>query len=171
MAVDNYSRWSFATVCKACNSDSAIEILAIVCENIGLPSSIKVDNASAFKSRKFRNFIEERGIKIEFSKPCVHTPIGIVERHLRTLEPYIKPFLIGNSDLKHAVRRAIKVLRFSENSAIKMSPYEKLTGQKPRNQLTDRLGLENPEATLVTMVKNVEEQPQPKNGRTGFGRI
>ena len=62
--------------------------------------------------------MEEKGIKVEFSTPCVHKPIGIVEKHIRTLESYIKPFLIENNDLKHAVRRAIKVLRRSENSAI-----------------------------------------------------
>ncbi len=61
--------------------------------------------------------------------------------------------------MKHAVRRAIKLIRFSENSALKMSPFEKLTGQKPRNQLTNCLGLENPQSTLVTMVKNVDEKP------------
>ena len=32
LAVDNLSRWPFATVCKACNTDSAFKILAIVCE-------------------------------------------------------------------------------------------------------------------------------------------
>ena len=36
-----------------------------------------------------------------------------------------------------------------------MSPFEKLTGNKPKN----RIGLENPDATLVTMVKNPLEQP------------
>ena len=52
----------------------------------------------------------------------MHTLIGIVERHIRTLESYIKPFLIENNDLKHAVRRAIRVLRFTENSVLGMSP-------------------------------------------------
>ena len=60
LAVDNLSRWPFASVCKACNLDSALEILGIDCENIGLPSSIKVDNASAFKSKNSGNSLKRK---------------------------------------------------------------------------------------------------------------
>ena len=159
LAIDNFSRWPLAIVCKSCNKDSALKLLAVICENIGLPKCLKVDNATAFKSRKFRNFLQEKGIEIEFSTPYVHTPIGIVERHITTLESYIKPFLLENNDLKHAVRRAIKGLRFTENSVLGMSPFKKLTGNKPRNVICNRIGLENPDATIVTMVKNPLEQP------------
>ena len=40
-----------------------------------------------------------------------------------------------------------------------MSPFEKLTGCKARNTVNNRLGLGNPDATLVTMVKGPNEQP------------
>ncbi len=49
-------------------------------------------------------------------------------------------------------------MRFSESVPLKMSPFEKLTGCKPRNRITNILGLENPDATLVTLVKAPNEK-------------
>ncbi len=159
LAFDNYTRWPFVLVCKSCNAESAMKLIAIVCENLGLPQKIRADNATAFKSKTFRRLLSGKGIQLEFSTPYVHTPIGIVERHIRTLESYVRPFVLENDDLKHAVRRAIKVIRFSENSTLKMSPFEKLTGNKPRITINNCLGSGNPEATLITMIKGPNEQP------------
>ncbi len=41
-----------------------------------------------------------------------------------------------------------------------MTPFEKLTGCKPRNRITNNLGLENLDSTLVTFVKSPNEQLQ-----------
>ncbi len=38
-----------------------------------------------------------------------------------------------------------------------MSSLEKLTGCKPRNGIANNLGLENPDATLVALVKSPNE--------------
>ena len=40
LAIDNCTRWPFAIVCKKCNSESVLELLAIICENIGLPKKL-----------------------------------------------------------------------------------------------------------------------------------
>ena len=117
-----------------------------------------MDNATAFKSRKFKKAINEFGILTQFSTPYVQTPIGKVERGIRTLESYIKQFLLENNTHKHALRRAIKLMRFSECAPLKMSPFEKLTGCKPRNRITNNLGLDNPDLTLVTLVKSPNEE-------------
>ena len=86
LAIDICTRWPFAIGCKRCSTESVLELLAIVSENIGLPKKLKVDNATASKSRKFKNTRGDFGISIDFSTPYVHTPIGIVERNIRTLE-------------------------------------------------------------------------------------
>ncbi len=158
LAIYNCTRWPFAIVCKKCNTDSALEFLTIICENIGLPRKLKWDNRTAFKSRKFKKIKYEFSILTEFSTPYVHTSIGLVERNIRTLESYIKPFLLENNTLKQAVRRAIKLMRFSESVPLKMSPFEKLTGCKPRNRITNNLGLDNPDSTQVTLVESPNEQ-------------
>ena len=116
LAIDNCTRWPFALVCKRCNTESALEILAMVCENIGLPKTLKVDNATAFKSPNFKSVYKKFGISVDYSIPYVHTPIGMVERNIRTLETFINPFLLENNTLKRAVRRAIKLARFNETS-------------------------------------------------------
>ncbi len=63
-----------------------------------------------------------------------------------------------NNTLKHALRRAIKLLRFSESAPPKTSSFEKLTGCKPRNRITNNLGLDIPDSALVTLVKSPNEQ-------------
>ncbi len=50
----------------------------------GVPRELKVDNTSAFKSSEFRNFVNDWKIKLSFSMPYVHTPIGLVARNIRT---------------------------------------------------------------------------------------
>ena len=39
LAIDNCTRWLFAIVCRKCNTDSALKLLTITCENIGLPEN------------------------------------------------------------------------------------------------------------------------------------
>ena len=71
---------------------------------------------------KFKSTVKEFGISVEYSTPHVHTPIGMVERNIWTLETFIKPFLLENNTLKQAGQRAIKLMRFSESAPLKMSP-------------------------------------------------
>ena len=49
-------------------------------------------------------------------------------------------------------------MRFSGSVPLKMLPFEKLTGCKPRNRITNNLGLDNPDWTLVTLIKSPNEQ-------------
>ncbi len=123
---------------------------------MGLPKSIRLDNAKCFKSRRFGKFLEGRGIRTEFVTPYLHTANGVVEITARTLQDFVKVYLKEGNSLKNAVRRTVKMLRFSVHSAINMTLFEKLTGNKPRSMLTNVLNLENPEKTLVTLVTDLD---------------
>ncbi len=154
VAIDNYSKWPVLIVCKTCSRHNAVKLLDLVCENLGLPETVRLENAKCFKSRKFGEFISQKKIKLEFVTPHLHSANGSVERQARTIQDYMKTFLLEGNSLKQAVRRITKVLRFTESSAIKMSPFEKLTGNKPRTVLTNLLNLDYPDASLMKTVRD-----------------
>ncbi len=59
---------------------------------------MKVDDAKAFRSKDIKKELSETGVTLKFGTPYVHTSVGTVERHFRTLQNYVTPFLI---DLEH----------------------------------------------------------------------
>ncbi len=79
-------------------------------ESDGVPKTIEVDNASAFKSADFARY--SVNLVFKFFTPNVHTPIGFLERNIQTVENYVKTYLLENNDLKTAVKRAIRTIRF-----------------------------------------------------------
>ena len=156
VVVDNCSKWLWAKVTKACNSKTAMALLNKIIEETGVPRTIKTDNASAFTSNKFQDFVNRYHIKHHFSTPYVHTPIGTVERNLRTLENYIRTFLIEDNNLKSAVKPATKVIRFTISKSTGLTPFEKHFGRKPRNVFNNLLDLENPGRGLLEKVFDMD---------------
>ena len=53
VGVGNFSKWLWAKVVKSCSTETVIKFLNQLIESDGVPKSIKVDNASAFKSTHF----------------------------------------------------------------------------------------------------------------------
>ena len=137
---------------KSCSSKSAIKFLNSLIESDGVPKSIKVDNATAFKSTEFKAYSAKLNLVVNYSTPYVHTPIGLVERNIRTLEDYVKTFLIENNDLKGAVKRAVKTIRFSWSASLDKTPFECYMGRKPRTVLSNICDLENKGKDLVENV-------------------
>ena len=59
----------------------------------GVPETLKVDNAWAFKSEDLKKSAEIWKIRVEYSTSYVHSPIGAVEKIERTLQNYVNTFL------------------------------------------------------------------------------
>ena len=135
---------------------NAIKTLAEIAENTGLPVSIRVDNAKAFRSKIFQKELLDKGIRLIFGTPNVHTAVGTVERHIRTLQNYVRPFLLEGNLLKFAARRAVKTMRFTFHTSIKTTPYQMLTNQRPRNVLDKFFDSEHPGMTLMTVLKDLD---------------
>ena len=66
----------------------------------------------------------DKGLALKLGMPYVHTSVGTVERHIRTLQNYVRPFLLEGN---FAVRRAVKTMRFTYHAAKKTTPYQMLT--------------------------------------------
>ncbi len=133
---------------KSCSSKKATNFIDEIVESDGVPKTLKVHNASA----EFSRYSASLNLEVKFSTPHVHTPIGLVERNIQTIENYVKTFLIEKRDLKAAVRRSVETLRFSWNSRTKKTPLELLYGIKPRSVLTNLVNLDHEGKDLI---KNV----------------
>ncbi len=142
VAIDNCSKYTWSKVVTHCSTKSVIKFLKAYFEDNGLPAEIKTDNGAAFKSNEFANFLADLSIKLTFCTPYVHNAIGTVERTLRTLQDYMKVYLIEENNLKKAVRRATTTLRKTISKSTGKTPFEIHFGRKPRSVLTNVIDLE-----------------------------
>ena len=58
VAVDRFSKWSTAQICKNTDTRTVLKILTKHFVDNGTPRSIRTDNGSCFKSNKFKQFCE-----------------------------------------------------------------------------------------------------------------
>jgi hypothetical protein len=97
---------------------------------------IRSDNGTEFKNSQIEGFLEEEGIKHEFSSPYTRQQNGVVERKNRTLLDMARTMLdeYKTPDLFWA--EAINTACYSINRLylhwiLKKTSYELLTGKKP----------------------------------------
>jgi hypothetical protein len=97
---------------------------------------IRSDNGSEFKNLQVEDYLEEEGIKHEFSAPYTPQQNGVVDRKNRTLIDMARTML-GEyktperfwSEAVNTPRHAIH--RFYLHRLLKKTSYELLTGNKP----------------------------------------
>ena len=70
LAIDNYTKWPFAKLCKSCNSECRLEF---VHENLGITIGVKLDNAKCFISSSFEKLLRQKGTKTQFVTPYSRT--------------------------------------------------------------------------------------------------
>jgi transposase InsO family protein len=97
---------------------------------------IRRDNGSEFKNTQVDDFLDEKGIKHEFSAPYAPQQNGVAERKNRTLIEMARTMLdeYKTSDRfwAEAVNTACHAInRLYLHRLLKKTPYELLTGNKP----------------------------------------
>ena len=141
-------------ISKNCSTKSVIKLLNEIIARDGVPQEIKSDLASAFKSAELKKFCEEWGIRQKFGTPYLQFSVGIVERHLRTFQDFLKTYLIEDADFKKAIAKALYVMRFTVHKSLNVTPFEKHYGRKPVRKLDNLLNLEFPEKDLLESVRD-----------------
>ena len=154
MAIDCASKWPNAKISKNFSSKSVIKLLNEIIARDGAPQEIKTDQASAFKSLETKKFCEDWGIKQKLGTPYVHTSVGIVERHLRAFQDFVKTYLSEDPIFKKAIARALYVMRFTVHKSLKATPFEIHYGRKPVRKLDSLLNLEFPDKDLLESVRD-----------------
>jgi transposase InsO family protein len=97
---------------------------------------IRSDNGTEFKNSQIEGFLEEEGIKHEFSSPCTPQQNSVVERKNRTLLDRARTMLDEHKSLNRFWAEAINTACYSINRLylhriLKKTSYELLTDKKP----------------------------------------
>jgi hypothetical protein len=97
---------------------------------------IRSDNGTKFKNTQIEGFLEEEGIKNEFSSPYTPQQNGVVERKNRTLSDMARTMLDEYKTPDRFWAEAINTACYSINwlylhRILKKTSYELLTGKKP----------------------------------------
>ena len=98
---------------------------------------IRSDNGTEFKNSQIEGFLEEEGIKHEFSSPYTPQQNGVVERKNRTLLDMARTMLDEYKAPDQFWTKAINTACYSINRlylhrVLKKTSYELLTGKKDR---------------------------------------
>jgi transposase InsO family protein len=119
---------------------------------------IRSDNGMEFKNSQIEGFLEEEGIKHEFSSPYIPQQNGVVERKNRTLLDMARTMLDEYKTSDRFWVEAINTACYSINRLylhwiLKKTSYELLIGKKPNVSHFRLLG-----ASDLFLLKEVEIQ-------------
>jgi transposase InsO family protein len=137
--VDDYSRftWVFFLQEKSQTQESLKGFLRWAQNEFGLRiKKIRSDNGMEFKNSQIEGFLEDEGIKHEFSSPYTPQQNGVVERKNRTLLNMARTMLDEYKTPDRFWAEAINTTCYSINRLyihriLKKTSYELLTGKKP----------------------------------------
>jgi transposase InsO family protein len=137
--IDDYSRftWVFFLFDKCQVRDKVKTIVKRAQKEFGLPiKKVRSDNGTEFNNTQVEEFLDEEGIKHEFSTPYTPQQNGVVERKNCTLIDMARTMLdeYKTSDIFwcEAVNTACHAINRLYLHKLKKTSYELLTGNKPK---------------------------------------
>jgi transposase InsO family protein len=156
---DDYSRftWVFFLQEKSQTQETLKGCLRRAQNEFGLRiKKIRSDNGTEFKNSQIEGFLDEEGIKHEFSSPYTPQQNGVVERKNRTLLDMARTMLDEYKTPDRFWAEAINTACYSINRLylhriLKKTSYELLTGKKPMFHI-----LESLVANALILLKEVE---------------
>ena len=140
VAIDRFSKWPTAQICKNTDSRTVIKFLTKYCTDNGTPKTIRTDNGSCFKSNEFKDYCNGENTKRIRCTPNLHTGNGLVERTIRTIKSLTRANLEDGLTFEESVARAIKTVRQTPHNTLKMTPFQLHHGRKPRTPITNLIG-------------------------------
>jgi hypothetical protein len=137
--VDDYSCFTWVSFLqeKSQTQETLKRFLRRTQNEFGLRiKKIRSDNGTEFKNSQIEGFLEEEGIKHEFSSPYIPQQNGVVERKNRTLLDMARTMLDEYKTPDRFWVEAINTACYSINRLylhriLKKTSYELLTGKKP----------------------------------------
>jgi transposase InsO family protein len=157
--VDDYSRftWAFFLQEKSQTQETLKGFLRRAQNEFGLRiKKIRSDNVTEFKNSQIEGFLEDEGIKHEFSSPYTPQQNGVVERKNRTLLDMARTMLDEYKTPDRFWAEVINTACYSINRLylhriLKKTSYELLTGKSLMFHI-----LESLEANVLYLLKEVE---------------
>jgi transposase InsO family protein len=169
--VDDYSRfiWVFFLQEKSQTQETLKRFLRQTQNEFGLRiKKIRSDNGTEFKNSQIEGFLEEEGIKHEFSSPYTPQQNGVVERKSRTLLDMARTMLDEYKTPDRFWAEAINTACYSINRLylhriLKKTSHEILTDKKPNVSYLESLG-----ANALFLLKEVEKSNFAHKAVEGF---
>ena len=155
VAVDHFSKWPTAKICKNTDTRTVLKFLTEYCSDNGTPRSVRTDNDSCFKSNEFEEFCNQEIIKRIRCTTNLHTGTGQVERTIRTIKSLTRVNMADGLTFEEGVKLAIKTIRQTPHSKLNMTPFQMHYGRKPRTAITNLIG--RPECLLSNWKKIIDQ--------------
>jgi transposase InsO family protein len=157
--VDDFSRftWVFFLQDKSQTQETLKGFLRRAQNEFGLRiKKIRSDNGTEFKNSQIEGFLEDEGIKHEFSSPYTPQQNGVVERKNKTLLDMARTMLDEYKTSDRFWAEAINTACYAINRLylhriLKKTSYELLTGKSPMFHI-----LESLVANALFLLKEVE---------------
>ena len=140
VAVDRFSKWPTAQICKNTNTRTVLKFSTKYCSDNGTPRSIRTHNGSCFKSNEFKEFCKGESIKRIRCTPNLHTGAGQVERTLQSITSLTGANMTDGLTFEEGVQLAIKTLRQTPHTRLNTTPFQMHYGRKPRTAITNLIG-------------------------------
>ena len=131
VAIDRFSKWATAHVCKNTDTRTVIKFLQCFADN-GTPRCIRTDNGSCFKSNEFKKFCNAGNIKRIRCTPNLLTGTGLVERTIWTIKSFNRANMADGLIFEDSVQLAMRTIRQTPHSKINMTPFQLHLGRRPR---------------------------------------
>ncbi|KAK1629743.1 hypothetical protein QYE76_004058 [Lolium multiflorum] len=136
--VDDYSRYSWVFLLKS-KDETHREFITFAKKAQRTYESeikaIRTDNGTEFKNYTMQEFVDDEGIKHEFSAPYTPQQNGVVERKNRTIIEMARTMLSEFNSPHNFWGEAISTVHYSNRLFLRplhnKTPYELLTGNKP----------------------------------------
>ena len=129
-------------ICTSTDGETAVKFLEQYIQLNGIPKMIRSDRATAFTGRLFRDFCKKHYIKLIYGTPYIHTPTGLVERGVRTLEENLLTKLKAGERFGKALDMSLDVMRKTPHTRLKKSAFELHYGRKPNTEISNLLNLD-----------------------------
>ena len=130
---DAHSKWIEIHATSSSTSSTTIELLRKTFASLGLPKVLVSDNATAFTSVEFSEFLQRNGIRHVRTPPYHPASNGLVERAVQSFKEGMKRIRDGSINTRLA--RYLFKYRSMPHSSTGMSPAEMLYGRKLQTQL------------------------------------
>ena len=132
VAVERFSRWPSAMICRNNRSDKVLKFLKHYISHHRVPRKIFLYQGSCFTSKVVKCFCISEGIEIVYSPVNDHRAPGCVERTFGSLKNYVLTYAKEkyHGNLESMVERALSARRFAPNATLKITPFEAHHGRE-----------------------------------------
>ena len=161
VAIDRFSKWPTAHVCKNTATRTVIKLLTKYFADNGTPRCIRTENGSCFESNELKKFGNGGNMKRIRCTPNLHTGTGSVDGTIRTIKSFTRANMADVLSFEDSVQLAIKTIKQTPPSKLNMSTFQLHLGRRPRTALTNLVG--KPECLLSnwkkTLTNYISAQP------------